>query len=171
MTGVDEPVLGDDFNKKKGKKEDSIEQNIRKILNDVPYGVLSTQIKGQPYSSLVSVVFTPDLKYGVFATPQTTRKYKVLSQEDRISMLLDNRALFPNDLMKIEAVTITGKASEIKRGKDYDQLSDLLLKKHSYLKELINAHTCALFRIEPVRFFYTRRFHEVYQWILPNSQP
>ena len=98
MTGVDEPVLGDDFNKKKGKKEDSIEQNIRKILNDVPYGVLSTQIKGQPYSSLVSVVFTPDLKYGVFATPQTTRKYKVLSQEDRISMLLDNRALFPNDL-------------------------------------------------------------------------
>ncbi len=171
MAGVDEPVLGKAFNKQKEDEGDSIGTKIRTLVNQAMYGVLATQIQGQPYSSMVSLAFSEDLKMGVFATPETTRKYRILTQEDRISVLVDNREKHPENIMKIEAVTITGRANRITKGQEYKDLTELLENKHPYMADFISAETCALFCIEPLRFFYSRRFHEVYEWSQTKKTP
>ena len=46
--------------------------------------------------------------------------------------------------------------------------AELLIAKHPYLKSFLQATTCALFRVDIVRFFHVVRFQEVHQWIPPD---
>jgi len=67
--------------------------------------------------------------------------------------------------MDLEAVTVTGRSHMIDRGAEFDSWSRLLVTRHPYLKSFVNAATCALFRIDVVRFLHVARFQEVNQWI------
>jgi hypothetical protein len=51
------------------------------------------------------------------------------------------------------------------RGAGFDQWADLLISRHGYLRSFVRADSCALFRIDIVRFFHVVRFQEVRQWI------
>ena len=41
------------------------------------------------------------------------------------------------------------------------------MSRHPYLQSFVKAATCALFRIDVVRFLHVSRFQEVRQWV-PN---
>jgi hypothetical protein len=133
MQNDDEPVLG-----KRGGGP----------APEDPRSLLCTQGEGQPYASLVAFAFTEDLHTAVFVTPMATRKYKLLVDCVRVALLVDNRPSHPDDMMKVEAVTATGRASEIARGPLFEQRAALLLRKHSYLEAFVRAESCALFTID-----------------------
>jgi len=78
-----------------------------------------TQAGGQPYGSLVGFAFSEDLKSFVFATPMATRKYRLLTECDHVALLVDNRGRFPDDMMQVSAVTVTGRASQVQSGADF----------------------------------------------------
>jgi hypothetical protein len=67
--------------------------------------------------------------------------------------------------MEVEAVTATGRSHLIARGEEFDQWAALLVSRHPYLKSFVKATTCALFRVDVVRFLHVVRFQEVRQWI------
>ena len=165
----DEPLFPDDEPVLPGSSNtgSQLTKRIRRLVSDQPYGVLCTQGQGQPYGSLIAFAFSDDLSRAVFATPTATRKYHLLSECDRVSLVVDNRPLYPNDMMKVEALTATGRAMEVPRGPVSQELESLLIGRHPQLKSFVKASSCALFRIDIFRFFHVGRFQEVGQWAPP----
>ena len=163
----DEPVLGSRFDPAPGQEisDRAAVEQIHALVAEEPFAVLCTQGEGQPYGSIVAFAFDRDLSSFVFATPKATRKFRLLSQCDRVALVVDNRGRFPEDMMKVGAVTITGKAQELEPGPEFEEWAQLLTARHPYLKPFVEAPSTALFRVDTVRFLHVTRFQEVRQWI------
>lgn len=141
-----------------------IEEAIRRLCEEQSFAVLATQGQGQPYATLISFATSPDMKHVVFATPVQTRKYSLIQGDQMISMLIDNRSSQPDSLNRISALTITGKANVISDEKSIELWSSRLLGKHPYLSHFVKSASTALILVEVTRYFYVRRFQEVFQW-------
>jgi nitroimidazol reductase NimA-like FMN-containing flavoprotein (pyridoxamine 5'-phosphate oxidase superfamily) len=146
-------------------EEPGVLESIQALVHHEPFAVLCTQAGGQPYGSLVGFAFSEDLKSFVFATPMATRKYRLLTECDHVALLVDNRGRFPDDMMKVSAVTVTGRASRVQPGADFERWAGLLTARHPYLKAFVRAPSTALFRVDVVRYLHVTRFQEVRQWI------
>jgi nitroimidazol reductase NimA-like FMN-containing flavoprotein (pyridoxamine 5'-phosphate oxidase superfamily) len=166
MSVDDEPLFPEDERRNPCHQESAsqLATRIRRLVTEQPYGVLCTQGQGQPYGSLIAFAFSDDLSRAVFSTPIATRKYHLLSECDRVSLVVDNRPQYPHDMMKVEALTATGRAKEIPRGPAFQEHGHLLISRHPQLKSFVRAPSCALFRIDIFRFFHVSRFQEVGQW-------
>lgn len=167
MTNDDEPNLPRRFDDPTPRRRspESVKKSIERLVTSQPYAVLCTQGEGQPYGSLVAFAFSGDLTTAVFATPVATRKYKLLSECERVALLVDNRPDHVDDMMQVEAITATGRAVEVPSGARYDRSSQLLIDRHPYLKSFVSADSSALFEIEITRFLHVTRFQEVNQWV------
>ena len=163
----DEPIFksGYENNVPEPREVEPPAAQIRRLLTSEPYGVLCTQGEGQPYGSLVAFAFSDDLRSAYFATPVATRKYRLLTESDRVALLVDNRSRHVDDMMQVEAVTATGRAVVVERGPGFEHGSHLLLSRHPYLEPFVESRSCALVRIDIVRFFLVSRFQEVSQWV------
>ena len=148
---------------------DKIVASIKDLCEDQSFGVLATQGTDQPYTSLISFVTTDDLKFIVFATPIQTRKYNLLTHNEKVSLLIDNRSNQPDSLNRISALTAIGSVQILTKPKDIDKWSGLLIDKHKYLNNFINADSTAIFLIEVSKYFYVRRFQEVVEWTPKDS--
>ena len=163
----DEPVLGSGFTTQLAQEASgrTVVEQIRALVTTEPFAVLCTQGEGQPYGSVVAFAFDHDLRTFVFATPTATRKFRLLSHCDQVALVVDNRGKFPDDLMAVGAVTITGRAKWIEPGPTFEHSARLLTARHPYLKSFVESPSTALFRVDAVRFLHVTRFQEVRQWI------
>jgi nitroimidazol reductase NimA-like FMN-containing flavoprotein (pyridoxamine 5'-phosphate oxidase superfamily) len=163
----DEPVLGtapEGSSGPPGAQDRSLPDRIRRLATLQDYAVLATQGGGQPYASIVAVAFGDDLAHAAFATPKATRKYRLLTECDRVALLVDSRSEGQDRLMEIEAFTATGRAHLLEAGEERDRWSALLVRRHPRLESFVASPTSALFRIDIVRFFHVSRFQEVLEW-------
>ena len=167
MKHGDEPLFDDNNMEDSPGTEANlaVRERIRQLADQQPYAVLCVQGEGQPYGALVAFAFSEDLRHAVFVTPVATRKYRLLSECDHVALVIDNRPNKADELMEIEAVTVTGRSQLIERGGEFDQWAGLLVRRHPYLESFVKAPTCALFRVDVVRFLHVARFQEVSQWI------
>ena len=166
MSNHDEPLFDNGDNQRPSENlEPALSSRIRHLVNNQPYAVLCVQGESQPYGALVAFAFSEDLRQAVFATPIATRKFRLLSECDRVALVVDSRADQAEDLMEIEAVTATGRSTLLDRAEDVDHWAGLLVAKHPYLRSFAKAESCALFVVDIVRFFHVARFQEVNQWI------
>jgi hypothetical protein len=145
--------------------DDALFGSIGELMAEEPFAVLCTQGGGQPYGSIVAFAFADDLTALCFATPADTRKYRLLSECDRVAMVVDNRDRFPGEIMKTRAVTITGRAVEAPPGADFDRWAGLLAARHPYLQAFVEDPSTALFVIQAARYVYVARFQEVREWV------
>ena len=142
------------------KNEDQIKKDLKKLFHHQRLGVLATQNKGHPYSSLVAFTASEDLKWLYFATTRSTRKYANLSGDPRVSMLIDNRSNKASDFKRAIAVTATGKAEEVKFD-NRETIKAEYLSKHPYLKEFVETPTCAIIRLKVNTYFMVTHFQNV----------
>ena len=147
-----------------GATDPTLPERIRLVVQGESYAVLSTQGEGQPYASIVAFAMTEDFRTAVFATPIATRKYRLLTACDRVALLIDTRCKHPDNMMRIEAITATGRAIPVERDASFDQWSRVLLAKHPHLAGFVASPSVAVFRIEILRFFHVERFQEVHEW-------
>ena len=133
---------------------------IRNLLESQKLAVLSTQDHGQPYSNIVAMAATADLKYLLFATTRATRKYANLMADSRVAVLVDNRQNDVSDFTGAAALTALGKAWEL-QGAERQQFLKVYLGKHPYLEEFVTSPTCALLRIKVDKYIVVTRFQEV----------
>jgi uncharacterized protein YhbP (UPF0306 family) len=147
------------------ESEEELRERIRRLVTDQPYGVLCTQGDGQPYGSMIAFAFAEDLTSFVFATPSATRKYKLLCECSHVALVVDNRSLHPDEMMKIEAMTVTGRACEIKKGPEFEKWAKLYVQRHPHLETFIRSKSSAMFRTDVTRYLHVSRFQEVRQWI------
>lgn len=165
MTTNDEPVLRAEASTPETGEATPLVDRIRDLVTTQPYGVLATHGDDHAYGSLVAFSFTDDLRQAVFATLQATRKYRLLSEHPGVALVVDNRPAHPDEMMDVEAVTVTGRAEEVGPGPDREALARQLLGRHPQLQSFVQAKSCALFRIQVVRFLHVSRFQEVRQWV------
>ena len=155
-----------DFDKAKpmhtdeSSKLEKIKEDLNNLFLNQRLGVLATQNKGQPYTSLVAFAPSEDLKHIYFATTRSTRKYDNLSNDPRVSMLIDNRSNRASDIKWATAVTATGTAAEV--GIDgQDDAKRIYLARHPYLSEFVASPSCALLKIEVNTYFVVSHFQNV----------
>ena len=142
---------------------------IRRLLMEQGYAILCTQSQSQPYGSLIAFAASDDLKTIVFATPVATRKYRLLTECAHVALVVDSRSVFPSDMMRIEAVTATGRARVVGTGTEFDCWAGLLTARHPHLAAFVRAQSSALVCVEVVRYLHVCRFQEVRQWVPGNA--
>jgi nitroimidazol reductase NimA-like FMN-containing flavoprotein (pyridoxamine 5'-phosphate oxidase superfamily) len=165
---TDEPLL-ESAAPGKPSGSDSAEEHasrdqVARLVREQPYAVLCTQGGGQPYGSLVALAVTDDLSSAVFATPITTRKYRLLCDCDHVALVIDSRSRSIDDMMEIEAVTATGRAKQVSPGAEFEQDAKLLVGQHPQLEFFVRSPTTALFHVDIIRYLHVTRFQEVRQW-------
>ena len=139
---------------------------IKNLLESQRLAVLSTQDHGQPYSNLMAIAATDDLKYLLFATTRATRKYANLMADSRVAVLVDNRQNDVADFTEAATLTALGKAWEV-LGVERQQFLKVYLEKHPYLEEFVTRPTCALLRVKVDRYIVVTRFQEVKEIQIP----
>ena len=132
-------------------------------MSQQSFCILSTQGQEQPYGSLIAYAYTNDLKQYFFSTQLATRKYKLLQGCEHVALVIDNRCQHLDNMMQVEAITITGNAKHIKSGPDYETGLNLLRNRHPYLNDFLGSASTALFQIDVVRYFHVTRFQMVSQ--------
>lgn len=145
-----------------------IEKAISEILSSQLLTVLSTERYGQPYSSLMAFANTTDLKTIVVATGSATRKYSNLLKEARVSLLVDNRSNSSSDFHSAAAITIIGRAVQVKQD-ERAQYAAMYLEKHPYLENFMQAPTTTLFKISVRHYLIVNRFQNVMEYHLSNE--
>ena len=167
MKAFDEPIFNDHQDPKEldSPQDKQLENRIRQLVNQQSFCVLSTQGHEQPYGSLIAYAFSDDLKQYFFSTQLATRKFKLLQECDHVALVIDNRCQHLENMMQVEAVTITGTARHIKSGANHETGLDLLKSRHSYLNDFLRSASTALFQIDVIRYFHVTRFQMVSQWI------
>lgn len=136
---------------------------IEKILSSQLLCVLSTVRNGQPYASLMAYAHTGDLLSLVVATGNSTRKFYNLTQESRVSLLVDTRSNCEADFHAAEALTVIGTASVA--GKDNEEtFRSLYLRRHPYLKDFISSPATVLIEIKIRHYLLVNRFQNVTEY-------
>jgi hypothetical protein len=75
-------------------------------------------------------------------------------------MLVDSRTNREAEFHKAEAVTITGKATEVSK-QIRNKYLRIYLRKHPELKGFVCSPNCALLRLKVDRYYLVSRFQEV----------
>jgi nitroimidazol reductase NimA-like FMN-containing flavoprotein (pyridoxamine 5'-phosphate oxidase superfamily) len=142
-----------------------VADRIRRLVENQPYGVLCTQLDGQPYGSMVALAYTDDLRCAVFATQRATRKYRNLTEGDKVAIVANDLDQHPDELMKVVAFTATGRAAEVRDEEETSRWASLLARRHPHLQGFIESPSTAVFKVEIVRYFFVHSFQEVIQWV------
>ena len=143
--------------------EKEIQEKIASLLGSQQLAVLSTQRDGQPYSSLMAFVFTPELATIVVATGKSTRKHQNLMQESRVSLLIDNRSNSENDFHAAMAVTVMGQAQLIEES-ERPEYEKIYLQRHPYLEKFLSSPTTALVKIAVSHYVLVSHFQDVMEY-------
>jgi len=137
-----------------------LSRTLKELFFSQPLAVLATQDHGQPYGSLVAFAATEDLKYILFATIRSTRKYSNLSKNPRVAMVIDNRTNKEIDFETAVAVTAVGTVRELEK----DRFVDLYLSRHPHLRHFVTSPGCALLGMEVESYYIVRQFQNVTQF-------
>lgn len=165
MNRDDEPILEAPAPGPTDPESTPLVERIRRLVTTQAYGVLATHGEGHAYGSLVAFAFSEDLRRAFFATPTATRKYRLLSEHDSIALVVDDRPAHVDQMMDVEAITVTGRAREVPPGPERALCAEQLVARHPQLRSFVAAESCAVFEIEVLRYLHVSRFQEVRQWV------
>lgn len=167
MNYTDETIFDAEFDRCQvhSSRDAKLASQIRKLINQQSFAVLCTQGQGQPYGSLIAYAFSDDLKSFYFTTPLATRKFKLLTECQRVALVIDSRSEYLLNAERIDALTVTGKALHIQSGAEHVQGIRILKIRHPYMETFLESDSSALFQIRVVRYFYVTQFQQVSQWI------
>ena len=142
------------------KTDPSLEDKLKKLFSSQKLGVLATQQKKNPYTSLVAFACSDDMRQFVFATPKATRKFANIISNPSVSFFIDNRSNRAIDFRKAIGVTALGSVRQIRKNKN-SKLMKLYLSKHPQLDSFLASKSCAFLCIDVKSFYIVERFQNV----------
>ncbi|UCH81280.1 MAG: pyridoxamine 5'-phosphate oxidase family protein [Nitrospiraceae bacterium] len=150
------------FNKSQG--EVNVTERLQFLDRKQRHAVLATVSNGRPYTSLVAFALTPDATGLLFATPKKTTKYTNMLKNSNVSILIDSRKNTAKGYMESEAVTITGTATAIRKGRRRDMLAGIFREKHPELGGFVNAASTALVLVAFDKIIHAGKFQIISKW-------
>lgn len=137
---------------------------LRRLCSEQQLAVLATDSASGPYTSLVAVAITPDQRKIFFATSRGTRKWVNLSDNPKVSILIDNRNNQVKDFSQAAAATFLGKAEELS---ETDRESGVLiyLSRHPQMAKFIESPDTALFCVNVSAIYFVTQFQKIKEYI------
>lgn len=145
------------------QSKNKIRIQLTRLFKNQKFTVLSTSEAGQPYNSLVAFIASPDLTHIIFATERSTRKYANITDDPRVSLLMDNRTNRTADFQRATAVTAIGTARELGM-EERVPLEKAFLLRFPDLKEFVQLPDCALMSVEMSKYYVVSRFQQMTVW-------
>ncbi len=142
------------------KSDGDIIRSIKDLMGLRHLAVLATSSESFPYTSLVGFAYSDDLKEIYFATFENTNKFRNLSENPRVSLLVDSRENSASDFEKAKALTVLGRA-EAARGPESGRIKELYLRRFPHLKDFISGPVCAMIKVAAEKYILVERFQEV----------
>jgi len=127
-------------------KNSTIKEYIDAVLNTSGFAVLATEGNGQPHTSLIAITPFGNLRQIIFATYRNTLKYRNLSQNNKVAVLVEGDHFNVKGLKKSIVLTIIGHTEEILMG-ETELPYQAHLKKHPEMESFMHSSDCALIRI------------------------
>ncbi len=106
--------------------------DIKTLIQNRRHCVLATIAGDAPYCSLMAYTTNTECNLFFMATHRNTRKFRNITDNPRVSLLIDSR-----EIRTPQALTIEGTGTEIKAEKDRKAATDLLLADHPSLIDFI----------------------------------
>lgn len=136
---------------------------LKELFTGQPLTVLATDAGSGPYTSLVAVASSSDLRQLYFATLRATRKWANLADNHHVSLLIDNRSNQVTDFSRAAAATVIGTAEELS-GAELETGLAIFLNRHPHLAEFTSSPSCALFRVQITSIYLVTRFQNVMEF-------
>jgi nitroimidazol reductase NimA-like FMN-containing flavoprotein (pyridoxamine 5'-phosphate oxidase superfamily) len=140
-----------------------LKEKIQTLLDSQKLAVLGTKRDGSPYNNLMAFSASPDLTHFYFVTNRSTRKFRNLSEDDRASLLVDDRKNTSSDFHRARAVTVLGRTLPLD-GEDLSVAKRLLITRHPYLKNFVDSPTCQVFCFEAEVYYFVEAFGNVSEY-------
>jgi hypothetical protein len=130
------------------KKQSTIKEYIGAVLKTSGFGVLATEGKGQPHTSLIAI--TPFGNFGqiIFATYRNTLKYRNLSDNNKVAVLIEGEYFNKKGLKESVVLTIIGHTEEISIAGNEPPYQEHL-KRHPEMESFMISPDCVLIRVIP----------------------
>ena len=116
---------------------------IEDVLKLNKFAVLATESGGQPHASLIAITPFGDFRKLIFATYRNTRKYRNLSHNSKVAVLIERGDVNMKDLQESIVLTIFGHTEEISIAEN-EVAYQAHLKRHPEMKSFMLSSDCAL---------------------------
>ena len=124
-------------------KQSTIKEYIEGALQTSRFAVLATESGGQPHASLIAITPFGDFRKLIFATYRNTRKYRNLSHNSKVAVLIERGDVNMKDLQESIVLTIFGHTEEISIAEN-EVAYQAHLKRHPEMKSFMLSSDCAL---------------------------
>lgn len=144
-------------------KQSKIKEYIDTVLNTSGFAVLATEGNGQPHTSLIAISPFGNLRQIIFATYRNTLKYRNLSHNNRVAVLIEGVYFNMKGLKENIVLTIIGQTEEINTA-EYEASYQAHLKRHPDMESFMLSADCVLIRINAKSFQVVYGIDEI-RWI------
>ena len=141
------------------KQQNQLLDIVNSVLSSQHFAVIATESNHHPYTSLVSFIPSADFHHLYFPTRKQTQKFLNITENNHVSVLIDNRENNPSDLSKAITVIVLGDAAEIVHKQEI--IKKLLLQKHPDLSLFLSDPSCALIDITVLTYQIVQKFEQV----------
>jgi nitroimidazol reductase NimA-like FMN-containing flavoprotein (pyridoxamine 5'-phosphate oxidase superfamily) len=136
-----------------------VSAQIKAILQKTRFGVLATDQKGAPYTTLVAFAVDKKLKNFYFITSKNTRKFYNIQKNNKVSLLIDDRDMHPGQTFRITAITVTGFAEIVSRPSK--KVVNSYISKYPELEEFSKSEATMFLQVKTEKLILVTRFQEV----------
>jgi general stress protein 26 len=123
-------------------KQGTIKEYIEGVIKTSQFAVLATEIGGQPHASLIAITPFGNFRQLIFATYRNTRKYRNLSHNSKVAVLIENGDVNMKGLQK-SVLTIIGHTEEINIAENEEAYHAHLMR-HPEMESFMLSSDCAL---------------------------
>lgn len=123
-----------------------LQEYIEAVLKTSGFAVLATESNSQPHTSLIAITPFGNFRQIIFATYRNTLKYRNLSHNNKVAVLIESGVININGLMQSVVLTIIGHTEEINIAGN-EAIYQAHLKQHPEMESFMLSSDCALFRV------------------------
>ena len=127
-------------------KQRTIKEYIEAVLETSGFAVLATEGDGQPHASLIAITPFGNFRQIIFATYRDTLKYRNLSHNNKVAVLIESRVVNVKSLEESVVLTIIGHTEDIRIAEN-EAAYQAHLKRHPEMESFMLSSDCALIRV------------------------
>ena len=127
-------------------KQTTLKEYIKAILKTSNLAVLATEGNGQPHTSLIAITSFENFRQIIFATYRNTLKFRNLSDNNKVAVLIEGEYLSKKGLKESVVLTIIGHTEDISIAGN-EAAYQAHLKRHPEMDSFMRSPDCALIRI------------------------
>ena len=123
-----------------------LKEYIEAVLKTSGFAVLATEGNGQPHTSLIAITPFENFRQIIFATYRNTLKYRNLSHNNKVAVLIESGVININGLIQSVVLTIIGHTEEINIAAN-EATYQTHLKQHPEMESFMHSSDCVLIRV------------------------